>query len=86
MQDGSPLRPVQGPKNKFNKACEKEMIKYLEYCWEIGIPRTQDRFSHELVHFMEYNGIRNTFPKTQPGTYFFPLREKQSINLFRTYV
>ena len=44
------------------------MADYCHFCWEIGIPKTQERFLHELVHYMEYYGVDNKFKKTMPGT------------------
>ena len=61
------LRPPQGPKKKFESASENEMVQYSSFCWEIGIPKTKDRFAHELVHYMEYYGIENKFAKVLPG-------------------
>ena len=61
------MRPELGPKKKFEEATEKEMAEYCDFAWEIGIPKSKDRFGHELVHYMEYFGIRNSFKKTVPG-------------------
>ena len=62
------MRPPQGPKKKFESASEKEMSEYCGFCWEIGIPKTQERFANELVHYMDYYGIPNKFAKVVPGT------------------
>ena len=70
LDQGNVLRPVQGPKKKFEHASEENMVEYIDFCWEIGIPKTEEMFSEELVHFMEYNGIRNTFPKVKPGKHY----------------
>ena len=65
------MRPPQGPKQKFSSTSETEMAMYVNYCWEVGLPKTKTRFSQELVHHMEFAGIRNTFPNVQPGTCIF---------------
>ena len=67
MESGGKIRPPQGPKRKFEESCEKDMVDYLDYCWQIRIPRTQQRFGHELIHFMEFYGIHNDFKNVQPG-------------------
>ena len=64
------MRPPQGPKKKFEATSEKDMFEYLCFCWELGIPLTQERFSQELVHFMEYYGITNKFAKVFLGKTF----------------
>ena len=61
------MRPPLGPHRKLEEECEKSMAAYCNYCWEVGFPRTQERFSHEMVHYMEYNGIKNKFRKIFPG-------------------
>ena len=71
MAAGGVLRPNQGPKTKFSSTSEQNMAQYLDYCWEIGLPKTEERFSEELVHYMQYAGIQNSFPNVQPGEYYF---------------
>ena len=61
------MRPPQGPKKKLDSASEEEMSVYMDFCWEIGIPKTQEMFAEEVVHFMEFNGIPNNFPNVRPG-------------------
>ena len=61
------MRPVQGPKKKFDSASEMDMSSYCDFGWEVGIPRTQEQFAQELVHFMDYYGITNKFAKVVPG-------------------
>ena len=68
LASGGNMRPSQGPKKKFQEASEAQMADYCHFCWEIGIPKTQERFLHELVHYMEYYGVDNKFKKTMPGT------------------
>ena len=67
LESGGKMRPPLGPAKKFDDECEAEMVVYCQFCWEIGTPRTQQRFAHELVHFMEYTGKRVDFPNTEPG-------------------
>ena len=52
---------------KLSDECEKQMVEYCDLCWELGIPKTRDMFSGEVVHYMQYDGIPNTFPNVRPG-------------------
>ena len=61
------MRPDQGPSKKFVAANEDEMAEYCCFCWEIGIPKSKHRFGHELVHYIEFYGLKNKFSKTEPG-------------------
>ena len=61
------MHPPQGHKKKFESVSEKEMANYCDYCWEIGIPKTQEQFAQELVHYMDYYGLPNKFTKILPG-------------------
>ena len=49
------------------------MVTYLAECWELGIPKHKELFAEEIVHFMLCEGIKNTFPNTVPGNYYFIL-------------
>ena len=73
------MRPEQGPKRKFEEATEKEMVEYTDFGWEIGIPKSKDRFAHELVHYMEFFGIRNKFQKTIPGKNNISVKRNDSM-------
>ena len=74
LDAGGKMCLPQGQKRKFKTMCENQMEEYMDYCWEIGIPKTQipipkTRFTHELVHFMESYHIQNTFPNTVSGIF-----------------
>ena len=70
LASGAVMQPSQGPKKKFEQASEAQMADYCHFCWEIGIPKTQEHFLHELVHYMEYYGVDNKFKNKMPGTIF----------------
>ena len=67
IASGGKMRPAQGPKKKFESASEQDMAEYCNFLWQLGIPKTKERFSLELVHYMDYYGIENKFAKVIPG-------------------
>ena len=67
LESGGELRPARGPKKKIQEGNEKEMADYCNFCWEIGIPKTQERFAREVVHYMEYFRITDKFKRNEPG-------------------
>ena len=71
IASGGEMRPPQGPKKKFDLDSEHDMAQYCEFGWECGIPKTKQRFSYRLVHYMHYYKIPNKFAKVVPGKGFF---------------
>ena len=79
MDNRGPLHLPIGPKKKFSQELENDMATYVDFTWEIGIPRTEKMFAQELVHFMEYKGLKNTFPNIRPGKpYLFKVMLKKN--------
>ena len=61
-------KPKRGPRYKFATKDELYLVEYSMFCWARNIPKTEDMLRPEIAHYLQVEGIPNTFKHTVPGT------------------
>ena len=67
MSQGGVAKPDRGPKKKISQQVEKDMACYLNDCWELGIPKTRQRFALDVANYLDCYRIPNLFCNKVPG-------------------
>ena len=79
---GDLVKPKRGWKYKFSTEDELKFVSFTEFCWEVSIPKTMDMLKADIVHYLEYCGLQNTFKNGEPSKISFVIFHNAGTSFF----
>ena len=63
------VKPKCGRHYKLSTEDELKLVDYMQFCWEMSVPRTMEMLKPDIVHYLQFCRLPNTFKNGEPSNY-----------------